>query len=317
MKKILAEKIDHVMICVKDLKQAVSTYADLFKTEFYPVEPLALGPVGVKAAALNASGLELIEAHEPGGRAAEFMGRAGEAPWGIAFKVPDVEQALEAAASQGVRLLGREDGPTRKAAVLEPEDAHGVMIKLVEYFPAYTVADLEYVTRWRKARGMSEPVIAGKLEKVDHVLVYIENIEAAREKFGNLFHTKFPEPHRGTIGSGSMCVDGLGIELISGGSPDSGAMRFIRARKSEGFSGEGVGAISLKVSEYESIFSAMKGRNIPLLATRDLPTRKVALFSAGGGIGAGFEIIEYRPLAHPIVCQEMYHDMMTQSRAGG
>jgi len=316
MKKISAEKIDHVMICVKDLPQSISIYADLFKTEFYPVEPLALKKVGIGAAALDASGLELIEADDAGGRAAGFMDRAGEAAWGIAFKVPDVEEAIEAGASQGVRLLGREEGPTRKVAVLEPEDTHGVMIKLVEYFPAYTVADLEYVTRWRKVRGMPEPVIAGRLEKVDHVLIYVENIEAARERFGNLFHTKFPEPHRGTIGSGSMCVDGLGIELISGGSPDSGAMRFIRARKSEGSSGEGIGAVSLKVSEFGSVFSAMKNRNVPLLATRDLPTRKVALFSAGGGIGAGFEIIEYRPLAHAIVCQEMYHDM-TRSRAGG
>ncbi len=295
--RVIIERIDHVMVCVKDLKESSNYYAELFGTVFYPVEPYALGKFGIRKAALDATGIELAEA-APDGEAAQFIKRAGEAVLGIAFKVPDLAEAVAAMQSQGVRLNASEEGATRKAAVFHPQDAFGAMIKLVEYLPTYSVADLEVVTLWRQLQGLPAMPEEGKkpriaAEKIDHIIFSIKDLDAARKFYGDLFVTKFPEPHA-TKGEGpttKMAVDGWGIELIQ--------QRKEKPRE------DAVAAVSFKVSNFADASAALKAREMTPGLTRDLPTRKVALYGPKGMLGMGIELIEYRPLAHPIVGLDM------------
>jgi hypothetical protein len=81
--RVVVEKIDHVMVCVSDLERAAVAYADLFGDDFHAIEPLALDGWGITRAAINATGIELIQA-APAGPAAEFIQTAGETLAGIA-----------------------------------------------------------------------------------------------------------------------------------------------------------------------------------------------------------------------------------------
>ena len=326
MKKVMVEKIDHVMICVRNLDKAIESYTDLFDTVFYPIEPIALKGFGIGAAAMEGIGLELVEASDPNGKAAKFIDHMGEACWGFALKVPVIADAIEAMASQNVTLLAQAETPTRKVAVFEPEDTHGVMLKLVEYLPAYGVGGQEAVKRWCRANNRPEPQsTTGILESLDHFICYVDDVEVARKRFGDLLLTRFPEPHGGAAGSTRMSVDGLGIELICGEVPAPGedrnfdnknagyrgrsvgavAAMFVERRKAAGYSGEGMGAISVRVTDFKKAFESFKSHGIDPVALRNLPTRKVGLYEAGGDIGTGFEIIQWKPLGHPIVCLEM------------
>ena len=294
---VVVEKIDHVMVCVTDLKRATAAYSDLFGNGFHAIDPLALDGWGVKRAAINAIGIELIEA-APAGPAAEFIQAVGETLTGIAFKVPDLEQGVAAMQARQIRLISRGANSVRKVAVFQPEDAHGVMIKLVEYVPAYTVGELDLVEAWRQAQGRPATAApaSGKpqilAEKIDHVLIRVGDINHARAFFGELFGTVFPEPHAMAGSRSEMCVDGLGLELLSALRTGAGSQ-------------DGVGAVSFKVPNYEQAAAAMESRGLKPGMTRSLPTRKVALYAGGGGIGMGIELIEYRPLAHPIASLEM------------
>ncbi len=316
-KKVAIEKIDHVMIAVSDLKKATAVYQDLFGEEFYAVEPYAFDKWGVAKAALSAAGIELVEA-APTGEAAEFIKRAGEATLGIAFKVPDLAEAIAGMQARGIRLIGKAEGKTRKVALFHPEDAHGVMIKLVEYIPAYTVGELEVVIGWRRTQGMTPLVELPKKprinsEKIDHILIYVKEMDQARAFFGELFGTNFPAPHASAVSTSLLSVDGWGIELITG-PPDSNIVKFIERRSAKSVSGEGVSAVSFKVTNYEEAVAAMAAIGLKPGATRDLPTRKVALYGRGGGLGTGLELIQYRPLAHPIVSLGMKEGLLKSSQ---
>ena len=120
----------------------------------------------------------------------------------------------------------------------------------------------------------------------------VSDINQARAFFGDLFGTVFPEPHTMPGSRSQLSVDGLGLELITGS-------------RAQGNSWEGASAVSFKVPNHSQAAVAMEARGLKPLATRDLPTRKVSLYAGGAGIGMGIELIEYRPLAHPIVSLEL------------
>jgi catechol 2,3-dioxygenase-like lactoylglutathione lyase family enzyme len=226
---------------------------------------------------------------------------------------------VAAAERRGLRLLGRAKGTVREVAVFDPEGSYGVTLKFVEYVPGYTVTDLEIVKRWRRANGLPDlpkPQPPGKptmsVQAIDHILIFVRNIEGARTFFADLLGTRFPKPHSRDGGRTELSVDGLGIELIASAVPDSWVNRFIAGRRGERATGEGLAYVSMKVDSYEEAHSALVARGYREVATTKLPTRKVALLVREKGPGIGFEIIEYRPLAHRLVAQEMIASLTNQ-----
>jgi len=294
--RVKAEKIDHVTVCVKNLEETIKLYERFFETEFFRVKPVALGALGVRATALNAFGIELAEAGVGDGEAAKFQKRMGDALWGIAFKVPDLEEAIAAMQTHGLRLLAREDNATRKVAVFHPEDTFGVLLKLVEYTPSYAIGSLETVEQWKKsnpsrqagAPSSEKPRL--KVEKINHALLIVSDLSKATRFFMALFGSRFYDP-----GSRNFTADGLGFELI--GNPASGLLKKNGA--------EGVFAfLSLKIADFEQALDLLGAGGGQVLQKRILSTRKVALVYPTP-LGIGLELIEYRPLAHPIVGLEM------------
>ncbi len=310
MDRVPVHGIDHVMVAVTDLERAAGFYGPLFGTDFFPVEDGALAPSGFGPAAMSAEGIELVVAE--GAEAAAFVESCGEAGVGFALRVPDVDAAVDALTGRGMRLVGKAEHATRKEAAFHPGDLHGVMLKVVEYLPSYSVGDIEVVNAWRTAQG-DEPRPRPRPEGnwidalgIDHVIMYMQDLDAARARYGELLHTRFPEPH-GRPGSSRMSVDGIGLELIGAGKSFLNVDEFLQSRQRGGHSGDGIAAVSFAVVDFGRAVAALADRGIEAGGTRDLPTRKVALYTGKGeaGLGLGLELIEYRRLAHPITCLDM------------
>lgn len=291
---VKAQGLDHAIVCVKSLDEATKVYERYFEPEVFKVKPLALTSLGVRAAALNAFGIELVEAG--GGEAARFLERMGDGLWGVAFRVPDLDEAVAAMETHGLRPLAREGDATRSVAVFDPKDTFGVLIKLIQYTPFYPIADLDTVEIWKKRNPSSgNPAPAAempklKVEKINHAILIVKDLPPAMRFFSSLFGSRFYDP-----GTRGFTADGLGIELLV--NPNNWQL------KKSGT--EGVFAfLSLKISGYEQALDLLAAGGGKVALKRILPNRKVALVIPTP-LNIGLELIEYRPLAHPIVTLEM------------
>ena len=133
------EKIDHVMIFVRDLERARKFFADLLDTEFSE-------PVKVKEAdaisSMDPLGLELVTPLTPDGVSAKAMERRGEGLALLSLKVPNIDEAIAEMKSKGIRLVAWVERAEMKAAIFHPKDTYGMMIELTEYKAKHPVPTL-------------------------------------------------------------------------------------------------------------------------------------------------------------------------------
>ncbi len=128
-------RFDHVGIAVRNLDDAVRTYATIFAAQVVHREDLP--QESVRLAFVDTGGvlLELLAPVGETGALARFLGSHGEGLHHLAFAVDDVTNALREAVAAGQRAV--DDAPRRGSrgrlvAFLHPESAHGVLIELVQ-----------------------------------------------------------------------------------------------------------------------------------------------------------------------------------------
>ena len=128
-------RLHHVAVVVADLDQALDRYralgfpaAERFEVPEQQVRVVTFpaGPAGY---------VELIQPTDPEGPIARFLGKRGEGMHHVAYRVPNIEQALAALAAAGVRLI--DETPRRgvhdwRIAFVHPEACAGVLTELVE-----------------------------------------------------------------------------------------------------------------------------------------------------------------------------------------
>jgi methylmalonyl-CoA/ethylmalonyl-CoA epimerase len=129
--------IDHVGIAVHDLDEAIAFYHRTFGFDVVHQEDNEEQGVREAMLAVGDSGscLQLLAPLRPDSTIARFLSRSGPGMQQLAYRVTDIEQAMTAAAAQGMRLLY--DAPRRGTAgsrinFIHPKDAGGVLVELVE-----------------------------------------------------------------------------------------------------------------------------------------------------------------------------------------
>jgi methylmalonyl-CoA epimerase len=126
-----------------------------------------------------------------------------------------------------------------------------------------------------------------KIERVDHVHVYVKELNKAREFFADLLGTRFS----GTMGGEEVgfrsVVSPFGIELLEGTSPDSDVGKAVAKR------GEGLAAISLKVDNIADAEEHFKKRGIRVLGRIDHKGLKEVWFHPMDTFGVMVELCEY------------------------
>ena len=127
-----------------------------------------------------------------------------------------------------------------------------------------------------------------KVERIDHIHIFVKNLEEAMQFFTDIFGTKFIGPlDRRPQRQLRLAFDTLGIELVSPMSTEE-PWGHIMAKE-----GEGVFAIGLKVTNIEEAITKLEAKGVKLDRRVEFPGLKVAIFYPENAYGIRFELVEY------------------------
>ena len=140
------ERIDHIHLFVKNIEGAMKFFSNVLGIQFIgPIDKRAHNPNTKVKVAFGDVGIEMVSPTSSDYPVAKYIDEHGEGLAAIAFKVPDLEEAIAELEAKGVRLDHRGSGIRDiKVAVFKPEDAYGVIIELVQYddMPSVAIANL-------------------------------------------------------------------------------------------------------------------------------------------------------------------------------
>jgi methylmalonyl-CoA/ethylmalonyl-CoA epimerase len=127
--------IDHTGIAVQDIEASVSYYRDVLKLPLVHRETVSEQGVDAVLFDIGDAHLELIAPLGPHSGVAKFLEKRGPGLHHVAYRVDDIDAALAALASAGVRLI---DASPRtgirgsRVAFLHPASTGGVLTEIVE-----------------------------------------------------------------------------------------------------------------------------------------------------------------------------------------
>lgn len=126
--------LHHVGVVVADIDAAVARYAAL---GFAAGERFEMAAQGVIAVTFRAGPgfVELIQPTDPDGAIARFMQKRGEGMHHVAYRVTDLQGALNRLAADGIRLIDaapRVGAHGWRIAFIHPESCCGVLTELVD-----------------------------------------------------------------------------------------------------------------------------------------------------------------------------------------
>lgn len=128
-------KVDHIGIAVSNLDEAVKLYKDVLGLELHGTEVVEEQKVKVAFLPVGDTEVELLESTSPEGPIAKFIEAKGQGIQHIAFRVDDIEAALEEMKAKGMRLIDekpRYGAGGARIAFLHPKSTNGVLIELCE-----------------------------------------------------------------------------------------------------------------------------------------------------------------------------------------
>jgi len=131
----LMNKIEHIGIAVKSLKDANLTYAKILGTESYKTEEVASEGVNTSFFRIGESKIELLEATRDDSPIAKFIDKKGEGIHHIAFDVTDIHAEMARLKAEGFTFLNEQpkNGADNKlVCFLHPKGNHGVLIELCQ-----------------------------------------------------------------------------------------------------------------------------------------------------------------------------------------
>ena len=128
-------RIHHVGIAVSDLEQSIELYRSVFGAEL--MDRKANEKEGLAAAFMRMgdSELELMAPMREDSPVGKFLAKRGPGLHHVAYAVPDIAQALEAARASGLELIDAEPRMGMhgsRIAFIHPRSAGGVLTELVE-----------------------------------------------------------------------------------------------------------------------------------------------------------------------------------------
>lgn len=128
-------KIDHIGIAVKSIEQARKLYEGILGLKYEGSETVSEQKVTTAFFPIGDTEIELLESTDPDGPIAKFIEKRGEGIQHIAFRVDNIEEALEELKKQGIQLIDekpRIGAGGARIAFLHPKATGGVLIELCE-----------------------------------------------------------------------------------------------------------------------------------------------------------------------------------------
>ncbi|MFP4621182.1 MAG: methylmalonyl-CoA epimerase [Bacteroidales bacterium] len=127
--------VEHIGIAVKKLEESIRFYEEVLGLQCYNIEEVEDQKVRTAFFQVGGSKIELLESTDPEGPISKFIEKKGEGMHHVAFAVENIEEKLEKAKQNGVRLI--DEKPRKGAegldiAFLHPKSTHGTLIELCE-----------------------------------------------------------------------------------------------------------------------------------------------------------------------------------------
>lgn len=124
------ERIDRILIAVKNLGVASKFFSDLLGLKFDEVKVDEEQKVKYTRSPV---GLELIQSTSPDGPVARFIEKRGEGLYAVILKVSEIRSAIIEMQKKGLKLVANPRTGGLEEAYFHPKDSHGAMIVLCEY----------------------------------------------------------------------------------------------------------------------------------------------------------------------------------------
>jgi methylmalonyl-CoA epimerase len=124
-----------VAIAVPSIPAALPLFELLAQTSGSRIERVESQKVDVAFVGSGASRIELLQPATPDSTVQKFLDKRGPGLHHIAYRVPDIETALQRLAAAGIRLIDekpRAGAGGHRVAFLHPHSTQGVLIELVE-----------------------------------------------------------------------------------------------------------------------------------------------------------------------------------------
>jgi methylmalonyl-CoA epimerase len=130
-----ALRLDHVGIAVHTADRVLDFLRDTLRLEASAPEDVPGSGVRVRFVEAPGAAVEIVEAAAPDSPIARFLARRGPGLHHVAFRVPDVTEALARLRARGVRLIDEAPRPGARGtriAFVHPSSAGGMLVELVE-----------------------------------------------------------------------------------------------------------------------------------------------------------------------------------------
>ncbi|WP_055447334.1 methylmalonyl-CoA epimerase [Lacinutrix mariniflava] len=128
-------KIEHIGIAVKSLKDSNSLFAKLFGEPHYKLEEVESEGVNTSFFQVGENKIELLEATKEDSPIAKFIEKKGEGIHHIAFDVDDIVTEIKRLKSEGFIVLNeipKKGADNKLVAFLHPKSCNGVLIELCQ-----------------------------------------------------------------------------------------------------------------------------------------------------------------------------------------
>jgi len=131
----MMNKIEHIGIAVKSIKNSNDLFEKLFGESHYKIEDVESEGVKTSFFKVGENKIELLEATNEKSPIAKFIDKKGEGIHHIAFDVDDIEKEIKRLKKEGFMVLNekpKKGADNKLVAFLHPKSTNGVLIELCQ-----------------------------------------------------------------------------------------------------------------------------------------------------------------------------------------
>lgn len=128
-------KIEHIGIAVKDIKESTRVFSKLFGYKSYKTEVVESEGVVTEFFKVGDSKVELLQAIHENSPIAKFISTKGEGMHHIAFEVEDIYSEMKRLEKEGFVILNAEPkkgADNKLICFLHPKSTNGMLIELCQ-----------------------------------------------------------------------------------------------------------------------------------------------------------------------------------------
>jgi len=128
-------KIDHIGIAVTHLNESKKFWTDVLGLDFSGSENVEEQKVTTAFFPVGESEIELLESTASDGPVARYLKKKGEGIHHIAFRVENIQAALDELKAKGIKLIDekpRKGAGGTKIAFIHPKSTNGILVELCE-----------------------------------------------------------------------------------------------------------------------------------------------------------------------------------------